>query len=155
MKNIHAWLDEYEESHQNLVNKVIHWICVPLIALSLLGILWSVSFINFALAPPFIFNWATLFLLIALIYYFLLNWKLAIGMVCFSAIVLGLLFWLDNFATPLWVISISIFIVAWIGQFIGHHIEGKRPSFFQDIQFLLIGPLWLLAFIYRKFNLTY
>jgi uncharacterized membrane protein YGL010W len=155
VKSIHEWLDKYSDSHQHPFNKVTHWICVPLIALSLLGILWSVPFINFVLAPPFIINWATLFLLLALIYYFLLNWKLAIGMICFSAILLGLLYWLDNFAMPLWVISISIFIVAWIGQFIGHHIEGKRPSFFQDIQFLLIGPLWLLAFIYRKFNLTY
>ena len=42
-----------------------------------------------------------------------------------------------------------VFVLAWIGQFIGHLIEGKRPSFFKDLQFLLIGPAWLMAFVYR------
>ena len=49
----------------------------------------------------------------------------------------------------------SIFIVSWIGQFIGHKIEGVKPSFFEDIQFLLIGPAWLLSFIYNKFGIKY
>ena len=50
-------------------------------------------------------------------------------------------------------IFLSIFIIAWIGQFIGHKIEGKKPAFFKDLQFLLIGPLWLLSFIYKKLNI--
>ena len=53
----------------------------------------------------------------------------------------------------LFLIYISIFIIAWIGQFIGHKIEGKKPAFFKDLQFLLIGPLWLLSFIYNKLNI--
>ena len=57
--------------------------------------------------------------------------------------------------TELWKVSLIIFIIAWIGQFIGHKIEGKKPSFFQDIQFLLIGPAWLIGFIYRRFNIKY
>ena len=60
-----------------------------------------------------------------------------------------------NFKTPLWKTSLMIFIVAWIGQFIGHKIEGKKPSFLQDLQFLLIGPAWLLSFIYNKFGIKY
>jgi uncharacterized membrane protein YGL010W len=55
----------------------------------------------------------------------------------------------------LWVTSLVIFVAAWIGQFIGHAIEGKRPSFFKDLQFLLIGPLWLLAAAYRRLGLRY
>ena len=56
---------------------------------------------------------------------------------------------------PLWQSSLLIFAVAWIGQFIGHHIEGAKPSFLKDLQFLLIGPAWILGFIYRKFGLNY
>lgn len=63
--------------------------------------------------------------------------------------------WLTTFPWPLWLTSVCIFLVAWIGQFIGHAIEGKRPSFFKDLQFLLIGPLWLLAAAYRKIGLSY
>jgi uncharacterized membrane protein YGL010W len=63
--------------------------------------------------------------------------------------------WLDGFATPLWVISLAIFVIAWIGQFIGHVVEGKKPSFFKDLQFLMIGPAWLLGFVYRRLGIPY
>jgi uncharacterized membrane protein YGL010W len=60
---------------------------------------------------------------------------------------------LADLPVPLWLSSTVLFVVAWIGQFIGHHFEGRKPSFFKDVQFLLIGPLWLLAFVYRRFGL--
>jgi uncharacterized membrane protein YGL010W len=72
-----------------------------------------------------------------------------------SFLMILILHWMSGFPVPLWQISITIFIVAWTGQFIGHNIEGKRPSFFKDIQFLLIGPVWLLADAYRKLHLKY
>ena len=56
---------------------------------------------------------------------------------------------------PVWQICLVVFIAAWIGQFIGHKIEGKKPSFLKDIVFLLIGPAWLLSKIYRKVGLKY
>jgi len=152
MRNVNALLNEYSEGHQNRINKKIHWVCVPAIMFSLLGLLWSLPF-PFEISS--LINWATVLITLSLIYYFFLSWKLAIGML-FSSLFMILIFrWMDGFSVPLWQIAIAIFIVAWIGQFIGHHIEGKRPSFFKDIQFLLIGPVWLLADVYRKFNLSY
>jgi uncharacterized membrane protein YGL010W len=62
---------------------------------------------------------------------------------------------LDSLPWPLWLTSLAIFVVAWIGQFIGHAVEGKRPSFFKDVQFLMIGPLWLVAALYRRLGMTY
>jgi len=149
---VNALLNEYGESHQNKTNKKIHWFCVPAIMFSLLGILWSLPFpVKFS---PFI-NWATALIVLSLIYYLFLSWKLACGMLFSSLFMILILQWMDSFSVPLWQIAIVIFIVAWIGQFIGHNIEGKRPSFFRDIQFLLIGPVWLLADVYRKFDLKY
>jgi uncharacterized membrane protein YGL010W len=52
-------------------------------------------------------------------------------------------------------VSLTVFVVAWIGQFIGHKIEGKKPSFFEDLRFLLIGPLFVLGFVYRRFKVAY
>ena len=157
MKSVHRWLDEYSESHQHPVNKQIHFVCVPLIMFSLLGILWSVEPFNRTGGSGNILNLAVVFLLPILVYYFLLNGKLAIGMTCVSAIILGLLVLLDgmNLLFSTWKIYLAVFIFAWICQFAGHVVEGKRPSFIQDIQFLLIGPLWILAFVYRKLNLKY
>ena len=52
-------------------------------------------------------------------------------------------------------VAAAVFIVAWIGQFIGHAIEGRKPSFFEDVKFLLVGPAWLLHFIYRRAGIPY
>jgi len=152
MKNADTLLSKYGESHQNKTNKKIHWFCVPAIMFSLLGILWSLPFpVKFS---PFI-NWATVLMVLSLIYYLFLSWKLAIGMLFSSLFMILILRWIDGFSVPLWQIATAIFIVAWIGQFVGHHLEGQRPSFFKDVQFLLIGPLWLLSDVYRRFNLKY
>ena len=49
----------------------------------------------------------------------------------------------------------GVFVLAWIGQFVGHMIEGRKPSFFEDVKFLLVGPAWLLGFIYRRAGIRY
>lgn len=52
-------------------------------------------------------------------------------------------------------VSIALFVLAWMGQFVGHQIEGKKPSFFDDVRFLLIGPLFVLSFLYRRLRVAY
>ncbi len=152
MKKIDTLLNKYAESHRNTINKKIHQVCVPAIMFSLFGILWSLPFpIN--ISP--LSNWAIVLIVLSVIYYFFLSWQLAIGMIFYSVFMILILQWMDGFTVPLWQIAVAIFIVAWVGQFVGHHIEGRRPSFFKDIQFLLIGPVWLLADIYKRLHLKY
>ena len=91
----------------------------------------------------------------ALIYYLVLSPALALGVLVVFVALLAITSMLSQLSWPLWLTSIVIFAIAWIGQFIGHAVEGKRPSFFKDLQFLLIGPLWLLAAAYRRFSLRY
>ncbi len=155
MRDIDVWLDEYGESHQNPVNKGFHWVCVPAIVFSLIGLLWSLPVpAVFAETSP-ILNWGTVFLMASIVYYFILSVPLALGMVLVSALIIYALAGLATVAMPLWQICIAIFVVAWICQFIGHMIEGKRPSFFKDLQFLMIGPIWLLSFVYRRLGIPY
>ncbi|MDX1518490.1 MAG: Mpo1-like protein [Gammaproteobacteria bacterium] len=154
MRTISEWLDEYGESHRHPVNKLVHWICVPLIVFSLLGLIWSLPLPEYR-AGVITLNLCVLFMLASLVYYLVLSWRLAIGMLVCVTLVYFLLFWLDSNVNRPWLIYIAVFVVAWIGQFAGHEIEGKRPAFFRDIQFLLIGPLWLLSAVYRKLNLQY
>lgn len=155
MRTIDQWLTEYGESHQNPTNKTIHWICVPLITFSLLGMLWDIPFPVLVSTFPYI-NIATLFMFFALVFYLRLSFTLSLGMAVVS---LGMVFGLLQIQSlgflPLWQVSLLIFVAAWIGQFIGHKIEGKKPSFFRDVQFLLIGPIWLLSFVFKKLNLKY
>jgi uncharacterized membrane protein YGL010W len=154
-RGIDGWLAEYGESHRHPTNKTIHWICVPVIVFSLIGLLWSLpvpeAFVRISPAM----NWAVLFAMAAVGYYFILSVPLGLGMVAVLAGMLSLSWWLDGRAVPRWVISVAIFVAAWIGQFVGHHIEGRKPSFFKDLQFLMIGPVWLLAFVYRRLGIRY
>lgn len=155
MRSVSEWLGEYGASHQNPTNKLLHWLCVPPIVLSVMGFLWSLPVpAAFAEASPWL-NWATLVAAAALLYYLALSPALAAGILLAFAALLALTYELAQLPWPLWLTSLVIFVVAWIGQFIGHAIEGKRPSFFKDLQFLLIGPLWLLAAAYRRFGLSY
>ncbi len=151
MRTAQEWLDAYGESHQNPVNKKIHWVCIPWIMISVLGLLAAIPS---PFANPWM-SWATGVVLLAVGYYALISIPLALGMALISAIMLAIVQVLAGLPIPLWLSSLGIFVVAWIFQFVGHKIEGKKPSFFEDLQFLLIGPMWLLAAIYRRVGIGY
>ena len=154
-KTAKQWFEEYGASHQNRLNKLIHWICVPLIAACVIAFFWEIPTPTWMQQIPYL-NWAALFLAIAMIFYVRLSIPLAIGMLLFFVVVTGVIAVLERTSTvPVWQWALIAFALAWIGQFLGHRIEGKKPSFFQDLQFLLIGPLWLLGFIYRKLGIPY
>lgn len=149
MKSIEQWLFEYGESHQNETNKLIHWICVPSIFFSIAGLLYSIKLPFYT--GPFQLNIAIPVMAVVIIYYAMLSKTIWIGMLFFALICLGLCHFIEmiNLA-PLWLCCLVVFTIAWIGQFYGHKVEGKKPSFLKDIQFLLIGPAWLMSFIYKK-----
>jgi uncharacterized membrane protein YGL010W len=159
MRKIDNLLSEYGESHQNPTNKLIHWICVPLIFFSLMGLIASIpsGVLSSAFGEGSMYaNWAAVVLALALIYYITLSFPLTIGMFLFA---LACLFFINQLVllniAPLWLVSLGIFVAAWIGQFYGHKVEGKKPSFFKDVQFLMIGPAWLMHFIYKKIGIPY
>lgn len=156
---IHQWLNEYGKSHQNKTNKLIHWICVPLIFFSIYGLISSVpSYVFASFFPENIQPWVTygnFVLLLILIYYFRLSTPIGTGMLIFSIFCVGAVYLIEKAGLPLWLISVGIFVLAWIGQFIGHAIEGEKPSFFKDLQFLLIGPAWIISFILKSLGIKY
>ena len=141
-RNIDTLLAKYGESHRNHTNELIHFVCVPVIVFTLLGIVWWVH----PLA-------AVAVSLAALWYYFQLSRPFALGMLVMTLLMLALLRALPP-ATVL-PLSIAIFVLAWIGQLIGHKIEGKKPSFVDDLRYLLIGPLFVLSFLLRRLNIAY
>jgi len=141
-RQIDILLAKYAESHQNPTNELIHFVCIPAIVLSLLGILWAIH--------PVV---ALAVVLGSMAYYLKLSRPFAMGMGAMSLVMLALLALLPEMTVlP---VSIAVFVVAWIGQFIGHKIEGKKPSFFDDLRFLLIGPLFVLSFLYRRLHFAY
>lgn len=158
MRKIDRLLSEYGESHQHATNKLIHWVCVPLIFLSIVGLIWSIPSdgLRYVLGSRPMVNWATMALVVVVIYYLTLSFSLAVGMAMFAWLCLRVIYVVEYYwSIEVWLFSIIVFVAAWIGQFYGHKVEGKKPSFLKDVQFLLIGPAWLLHFIYKKLGLRY
>lgn len=135
--SMQALLQEYGESHQHPINKRIHYLCVPAIFWSILALLWAVKL------PAPVSNLAWPALVLVLAYYLIKSPRLAIPLAFFMGVSLLAAVAIERAGWPLWPIALGIFVVAWIGQFIGHAIEGRKPSFFKDLQFLLVGPAWI------------
>lgn len=154
MRSLDQWFVEYGDSHRNPTNKLIHFICVPAITFCTIGLLWAIPMPASLSSLPWL-NAGTALIVLSLLFYFSLSVSLAIGMTAMSALMAVLIAAIDNSGISLWVLCLTIFVVAWIFQFVGHAVEGKKPSFFKDLQFLLIGPLWVTSFVYDRLGITY
>jgi uncharacterized membrane protein YGL010W len=141
MRTVDILFERYGEFHRNSANKAIHWICVPLIVWSLLGMLWSASPIVACIAVA-----------ASMVFYAWLSLPIAAGMLGVIALMVYPLTLLGSRAL---VVSVGVFVAAWIGQFIGHMLEGRKPAFLEDIRSLLVGPAWLLGFVYRRLGIAY
>ena len=141
MRRVDDLFARYAESHRDPRNKAIHWVCVPLITWSMLAILWWFSPVA-----------AYVLIGVAMLFYLRLSITIAIGMLVVTALMVVPLSQLGDATLP---VAIAVFVAAWVGQFVGHRIEGKKPSFVEDVRFLLVGPAWLLADAYRRFGIPY
>ena len=153
MKSIETWLAEYGESHQNPLNKTIHWICVPLISFSIVGFFYSVE-LPLKITEGFNLNLAVIMLVLVTMYYFTLSKSLSVGMLLYSILCVAGCYGIQQTGLPVWAVCAGIFVLAWIFQFYGHEVEGKKPSFLKDLQYLMIGPAWLMSFVYKKLGLN-
>ncbi|MDH3513024.1 MAG: DUF962 domain-containing protein [Gammaproteobacteria bacterium] len=151
MTALQGYLAEYAESHTHPINKGIHWVAVPVILFCVAGLFWIIPTPG-AWQAYWGLNFGSIAMLAALLYYFRLSAKYGLGMAIVFALIIGGITLLEAAQLPMLSILIMAFIAAWIFQFIGHQIEGKQPSFFKDVQFLLIGPLWLLDKTFSRFE---
>lgn len=147
MRTATHWFEAYGESHQNPLNKAIHWVCIPAITWSLLALL---QLVPFPVEAGPLGHWGTVFALVAMAFYATLSPTILVGMTLIGGACLALNAWLAAAGAPLFTLAVGVFVISWIAQFYGHHVEGKKPSFFEDLQFLLVGPAWLLQFTYMQ-----
>jgi uncharacterized membrane protein YGL010W len=160
MRTMQQWFDAYGESHQDPRNEAFHWICVPMIFMCVIGLFSLIphGFMTEHLSDglkPYV-HFGTVVIVLGLLFYLRLSFGMTVGMLLVSCISLYLVKLVHVYmAEDAWWIFLGAFALAWVGQFIGHKIEGKKPSFFEDLQFLMIGPAWLLGFIYRKLGIRY
>jgi len=140
-RRVDQLLAHYGESHRNPRNERIHFVAIPLILVSLLGLMWA--------AHPWL---ALVFVAASLVYYARLSLAFLAAMAALSVVALALVSAMGSWALPL---SAGIFVAAWIAQFIGHKIEGRKPSFFEDLQYLWVGPLFVLSKLFERLGVRW
>lgn len=140
-RRVDQLLAHYGQSHRHPTNELIHFVAIPLIMLSLVGLMFSLQ--------PWI---AYAFVAASMVYYLRLSLVFFLSMLALSALMLALVHAMGEQAVS---ISLTLFVVAWIFQFIGHQIEGKKPSFLEDIQYLWVGPLFVLSKLFEKIGMRW
>ena len=147
MQTLDQWLEEYAASHQNPTNQAIHKICVPLITLTLVAMLWAVP-VPEAFQNIKFFNWATVFMSLCLVFYAFLSLKMFLLMSIQTGAMFALFAFVGDFQY-LFHVAFVVFAICWVFQLYGHRVEGAKPSFFKDLTFLLIGPLWVMKKLFN------
>lgn len=140
-RKVDQLLAHYEESHRNPRNERIHFVAIPLIMLSLIGLLYTLH--------PWV---AYAFILASMVYYARLSTVFLASMALLSVVGLALVYAMGEHRLT---ISVALFVGAWIAQFVGHKIEGKKPSFFEDLQYLWVGPIFVLSKLFLKLGIRW
>jgi uncharacterized membrane protein YGL010W len=140
-RKVDQLLAHYEESHRDPRNERIHFVAIPLIMLSLIGLLYVLH--------PWV---AYAFILASMVYYARLSTVFLVTMAVLSVVGLALVYAMGEYRLT---ISVAIFVGAWIAQFVGHNMEGRKPSFFEDLQYLWVGPIFVLSKLFLKFGIRW
>ncbi len=154
LRAIDRYFAHYGADHQHPTNQLIHWICVPLILWTVIALAWTIP-VPPAFARPGL--WAGVLMFAAFLWYYRHSRTLGLAMLLVfvvMAFITELLYRILDAQGLLW-LAIGVFVLAWIGQFIGHRIEGRKPSFFTDLFYLLVGPGWLLGKFLRRLRVPY
>lgn len=154
VKLVDQWLAEYGKTHAES-DSVPHWLYIPVVVLSFVGLLWSAPVPQvFADSTPAL-NWGALFLMATIVYYLIVSISLSLGVLPFIVLTVALLTWLERLALPLGSISGATFLAAWLGYGAARWLRGLPPSFTRELQLMMIGPMWLLARLYRRLGIAY
>lgn len=155
MTETDGWLQRYEETHQDLTNPVIYWAAVPLVVLGTVGLFWVLPIPDefFEISP--LLNWGTAFLMATAVYYFIISVSLAIGMLPFIIGIAAINMWLAGSEFSHLYVSLGLLVAGIIGLWLGHRNGNGLRAVLQDLQFMMIGPAWLLSVLYRRIGIPF
>ena len=140
-RRIDLLLAHYAESHRDPRNAAIHCVAIPVIMLSLLGLLFAIH--------PWV---AYAFVVASMAYYARLSTVWRVTMAALSVLGLAVVHAMGEYVLA---ISLVLFVAAWIAQFVGHKLEGKKPSFLEDLQYLWVGPIFVVSKLYLKLGIRW
>ncbi|HIP22276.1 MAG TPA: hypothetical protein EYG79_01575 [Rhodobacteraceae bacterium] len=146
-------MPEPDGRQANLINKLGIWVFGPIAVWLVIVFLMAIPF-PFYVDKPSLLNWASLALGASLIYYLALGPRLGSVVILYWLVCIWIIFFYGAF-WPRWQFYSAMVVTAWIGQFWRQKVEGNNLGIFKDAKFLLIGPTWLIGFLYKRLGNTY
>ena len=155
MTEIDSWLDRYEANQQDLRNPVVYWAAVPMLVLGTVGLFWALPVPQqfFEISP--LLNWGSAFLMATAIYYFISSLSLAIGMLPFLLGIAAVQLWLAQSPYPPLAVSVGLLVAGTVGVWLGRRGTGSLHAMLQDFQLMMIGPVWVLSVVYKRFGVPF
>jgi uncharacterized membrane protein YGL010W len=155
MTEIDNWLERYGESHKQLRNPIVFWASVPMVVLGTVGVFWALPIpLEFYEISPLL-NWGSAFLMATTIYYFIISLSLAIGMLPFLLGIAAVQLWLAQAPYPALGVSTGLLAAGAVGLFLGRGGPGSIRRVLEDFQLMMIGPVWLLSILYKRFGVPF
>lgn len=149
-----SWLEAYGRGPARFDAGLVPWVCVPLSIIGLTGLVWSVP-VPEIFREAAVLNWGTIFLMATVVYYFIVSINLAFGALPFIVLDVAVVSWLDSLDTQLWPVSAALFLSAAAAQLAAERVRGQPFSALRLVQYLMLGPLWLLAAVFRRLGIPY
>ena len=155
MSDTDEWLTDYGETHRDIQYAAVYWMSVPVLVVGMVGLLWSLPVPQEFLAISPVLNWGTAFLLATVVYYFIISMPLAIGMLPFLAGVIACQVWLEHSDYSAQQAAAGLTLASMVGLYLGRHAARGFKAVLEDVQLLMIGPIWILSQLYRKMGIRF
>jgi uncharacterized membrane protein YGL010W len=150
MSEADGWLTRYGEAHRDLNYAAVYWAAVPTVVLATVGLLWALPVPGEFLEISPLLNWGSAFLMASAVYYFVISVSLAIGMLPFVLGIASFQVWLEHSQYSAIHVCVGLLLAGLIGLWLGHSNRRSLWPVVQDLQMMMIGPLWLLSVLYRR-----
>ena len=155
MSETDQWLNNYGENHRHVAVPVVYWVAVGTLVLATVGMLWSLPVPEEFVRISPVLNWGSAFLMVAVVYYFIISVSLAIGMLPVVFGISGITVWLERSQFEVAIVSAGLFVFSIAGLFAGRHANGGFRAVFEDIQMMMIAPVWLLSRLYSRLGIPF
>lgn len=157
MRDLSTFLHDYGDSHRHPVNQWVHIFCVPAIFVSTLGLFWLIpvgQWLGLEGAAAYWVNGGTLLAVLCMPFYLRLSMGVSLLMLGWLAVSIAVVTLVERSALSLGWSALVLWLVAWAVQVWGHKVEGKKPSFTDDLVFLLVGPVFVSLELAYKLGLS-
>jgi uncharacterized membrane protein YGL010W len=152
---VDEWADQFGRLRASAPSALSAWLGIPIVITALIGLLWAIPVPDILTDASPVINAATLFIMASFVYYCILSIPLAIGGLLFLISAAIPSAWLDQTEQPLWPVAAGVFVIAFAWQLTETRRATGRLLVLRNLQYVMLGPIWLLRGLYRRAGLRY